>query len=243
MNKITVSIVSHGHGDLLPGLLSDLAACPEVVRVILTRNIPEADLGTLDQERITVLNNTAPQGFGANHNAAFKLARTPFFAVVNPDIRLQEDPFPDLIACMETTNAALGAPAVVNPAGGIEDSARKFPTLPNLTMKALRLDDGRLHYALGAPPVPVPWVAGMFMLFRYDDYAAIGGFDDGFFLYYEDVDICVRLARLGRSVMLCPATRVVHDARRASRRDPKHMLWHAKSMARYFRKHLLRALW
>lgn len=57
----------------------------------------------------------------------------------------------------------------------------------------------------------------------------------------EDVDLCARLWRSGRRVMLCPAVRVVHDARRASRRDLRHMRWHAASMARYFRKHALRS--
>ena len=57
----------------------------------------------------------------------------------------------------------------------------------------------------------------MFMLVRSADYMAVGGFDEGFFLYYEDVDICARLWRSGRKVVICPEAIVVHDARRASR--------------------------
>lgn len=243
MGEITVSIVSHGHGELVSGLLSDLSVCPEVGHVILTINIPEPEIGDLDRDWVSVVNNRAPQGFGCNHNAAFAQVRTPYFVVLNPDVRLCGNPFPTLLACMEMADAALCAPAVVNPAGGVEDSARYFPTLVNMIMKALRIHDGRLHYSLGDSPMLAPWVAGMFMLFRHDDYAAITGFDEGFFLYYEDVDICARLSRLGRNVMLCPTSRVVHDARRASRRDLRHMTWHARSMARYFRKHLLHAVW
>lgn len=240
MGPVTVSIVSHGHGALLPGLLDDLAACPEVSAVILTRNIPEQDNATAWSDRLAVINNPRPKGFGANHNAAFLTARTPFFLVLNPDVRLDSNPFPALLACLDDPRVALCAPAVVNPTDVLEDSARRFPSLIDLGLKALGRHDGRLRYALGDPPQTAPWVAGMFMLVRSTDYADLGGFDEGFFLYYEDVDLCARLWRSGRRVMLCPAVHVVHDARRASRRDLRHMRWHAASMARYFRKHALR---
>lgn len=240
MAPVTVSIVSHGHGALLPGLLDDLAACTEVGRVILTRNIPEPGTVAGRPGWLSVIENPRPKGFGANHNAAFRQARTPFFAVVNPDVRLDGNPFGMLLDCMRDEQVALCAPAVVNPDGILEDSARRFPSLSDLMLKALHRYDGRLHYALGDPPRMAPWVAGMFMLFRGTDYAGVDGFDEGFFLYYEDVDLCARLWRAGRRVMLCPAVRVVHDARRASRRDPRHMRWHAASIARYLRKHALR---
>lgn len=240
MGSVTVSIVSHGHGALLPGLLDDLAACPEVSRVILTRNIPEPDIAAALTKHVILIDNPRPQGFGANHNAAFRHARTPFFVIINPDVRFAGNPFPALLACMEAEQVALCAPAVVNPDGAQEDSARLFPSPVDLMLKALGRYDGRLRYALGDPPRSAPWVAGMFMLIRVKDYAELDGFDEDFFLYYEDVDLCARLWRSGRWVMLCPAVHVVHDARRASRRNLRHMCWHAASMARYLRKHARR---
>lgn len=239
MGPITVSIVSHGHGALLPGLLEDLAACPEVGRILLTRNIPDPYDMSAPNERVTVIDNLRARGFGANHNAAFRRSGSPFFAVLNPDIRLDGNPFPELLASMEDGRVALSAPAVINPAGGLEDSAREFPSVGDLIRKAFGRYEGRLQYALGDPPRPAPWVAGMFMLLRAADYASLGGFDEDYFLYYEDVDLCARMWKAGRGVMLCPAAHVVHDARRASRRDLRHMRWHAASMARYFRKHAL----
>lgn len=240
MRSVTVSIVSHGHGALLPGLLEDLAACPEIAAVVLTRNVAEPNLALTGLAHLTIIDNPRPKGFGANHNAAFRVAQTPFFLVLNPDVRLEGNPFPALLACLADERIALCAPAVVNPAGTLEDSARRFPSLTDLVLKALGRYDGRVHYALGDPSRAVPWLAGMFMLVRRTDYADLGGFDEGFFLYYEDVDLCARLWRSGRRVMLCPEVRVVHDARRASRRDLRHMRWHAASMARYFRKHAFR---
>lgn len=241
MGSVTVSIVSHGHGALLPGLIEDLAACPEVSAVIVTRNIPEPDILSARPARLTVVDNPRPKGFGANHNAAFRTVRTPFFLVLNPDVRLEGNPFPALLACLADERVALCAPAVVNPTGALEDSARRFPSLADLTLKALGRYDGHLSYALGDPPRTAPWLAGMFMLMRGTDYADLGGFDEGFFLYYEDVDLCARLWRSGRRVMLCPAVHVVHDARRTSRRNLQYMCWHAASIARYLRKHALRS--
>ncbi len=237
MGQITVSVVSHGHGALLPGLLEDLEACPEVGQIIITKNIPEPELCHSAAKTPLIIENTSPKGFGQNHNAAFKQARFPFFAVVNPDIRLEGNPFPALIDSLKAENIAIAAPLVINPTGAMEDSARRFPTLGNLTLKALRIDDGRLSYKRDDPPSVAPWVAGMFMLFRSSDYMALHGFDEGYFLYYEDVDICARTWKLGKKVMLCPSTAVVHDAQRASHRNFQHMKWHLASMARYLRKY------
>lgn len=242
MGSITVSIVSHGHGTMLPGLLNDLLACPEVESILLTRNIPDAYEATTYPRRVVLIENSYPKGFSANHNAAFRHSQSPFFAVLNPDIRLDGNPFPELLASMEDVRVALSAPAVINPAGGLEDSAREFPSMRDLVRKSLGRYEGRLRYALGDVPRTAPWVAGMFMLVRSADFASLGGFDEGYFLYYEDVDLCARLWKTGRRVMLCPAVHVVHDARRASRRNLRHMRWHASSMARYFRKHALRPL-
>jgi GT2 family glycosyltransferase len=77
----------------------------------------------------------------------------------------------------------------------------------------------------------------MFMLFSTEDYKAIGGFDEKFFLYYEDVDICIRLWKSGRSVMVDPDVQVVHDARRTSHKSWRFMRWHVASMIRFFWKH------
>ena len=217
---ITVSVVSHGHADLVSALLADLVGCPEVSRVVVTRNVPEADIVVPQalRERLIMVENPVPRGFGANHNAAFRRCDTRFFCVVNPDVRMETNPFPVLIDCLETRAAALAAPSVLNPAGTIEDSVRRFPRPLDLIAKVLGMYDGRYKFESGAVPFSADWVGGMFMLFRAPDFAAVVGFDEGFFLYYEDVDICARLWKTGRAVVACPRAIVVHDARRASHR-------------------------
>jgi GT2 family glycosyltransferase len=74
----------------------------------------------------------------------------------------------------------------------------------------------------------------MFMLFRADAFRAAGGFDEAYFLYYEDANICWRLGAAGKRVLFEPRTEVVHDARRRSRRDPAHARHHLASALRFF---------
>jgi GT2 family glycosyltransferase len=73
----------------------------------------------------------------------------------------------------------------------------------------------------------------MFMLFSAAAFRRVGGFDERYFLYYEDVDICDRLQRMNFSVMACPRSRVIHNAQRASHRNWRHLRWHLGSMWRY----------
>ena len=107
---ITASVVSHHHGDQVFQLLTQLAAAGEGPRrVIATFNLPEPEWQARMQEmawpfELMLTINAAPQGFGANHNAAFRLDGThganPAFALLNPDIRLRRSPFPVLAALL-----------------------------------------------------------------------------------------------------------------------------------------------
>lgn len=238
MNRVSLSVVSHQQGGLVNTLLGDVERYASNLDVLVTCNIPEQ--ATIHSERLhnyRQIDNANAQGFAANHNAAFQHCDSPYFCVANPDIRLINDPFPELIACMDDPEVGLVAPRVIDPAGNWEDSARYFPTPANLTAKLLHLDEGR-YPVVGEAPKAVDWVAGMFMLFRADAFRDVGGFDDGFFLYYEDVDVCARLWKAGWKVMLHPGASVIHAAQRASRKNPRYMAWHLSSMARYFAKHL-----
>lgn len=233
---VAVSVVSHGHGVMVDRLVDQLLECPEVGLVIVTRNIPELHVSIRDT-RVIVVENTAPKGFGANHNAAFQRARLPFWCVLNPDVRLQGNPFPDLTAALTYDSAGLVAPLVRNPAGSVEDSIRYFPTTISLVKKIVGHDTGHYPVDLSTSLLCPEWVAGMFMLFRREVYSALNGFDQGYFLYYEDVDICIRTWLSGRKVLACPAVSVEHDARRESHRNARYLKHHLCSMARYFLKH------
>lgn len=236
---VTVSIVSHGHSALLTELLGDLARLAAPTRIVLTFNVPEKPPPVPDEliPRLTIVTNTQPLGFGANHNAAFRLCDTEFFCVMNPDIRMPTDPFPTLLASLSARNVAMAAPAVMSPDGAVQATGRIFPTLWNLARKAAGLTDGGVPLKPGGAVVRPDWIAGMFMLLRSDAFASVAGFDEKFHLYYEDVDLCVRLRNARYELLLCPGAAVVHDARRSSHTQPRFMIWHLQSMLRYFVRH------
>ena len=217
-------------------LLEDIEKIKEGdIEVILTLNIDEIlpfDPGRLDFP-IRLLRNSTPKGFGANHNAAFTASCGHYFCVVNPDIRFSSNPLPMLIDCLNNGRIGVAAPRVRNTAGEVEDNARRFPSPLSIAAKIFsRTRDP--DYLSGGSDISPDWVAGMFMLIPFQVFREIGGFDERYFLYYEDVDLCARLRRSGYDIRLCSGVQVVHDARRQSHRDWKYRRWHIVSVLRFF---------
>lgn len=237
---VCLSLVSHRQAALGNLFLGDLSQTDAARQLIVTTNVPDDTAWVPAARPALHLNNPHPLGFAANHNQAFAHCDQPFYCVANPDIRLPADPFPGLLARMQDPEVGLVAPLVLSPAGQVEDNARHFPTPGSLLRKAMGGHDGRYAFSPGPgqAPQPVEWTAGMFLLFRTEAFRDVGGFDDKFHLYYEDVDICARLWKAGWKVVLSPDVTVIHAAQRASRHHPRYMAWHATSMARYFIKHL-----
>jgi len=233
---VSISVVSHLQGALLPDLLADIAADSSYpVEVIVTLNMPEDLLFDPDAYPfpVRIVRNRIRKGFGANHNAAFRLARGEYFCVLNPDVRFASSPLPQLIEVLDACSVGVVAPLIVNPEGEIEDSARRFPTPFSILLKLVSGNRGA-HYPVGSALIYPDWIAGMFMLFRTEVYRRLSGFEEAYFLYYEDVDLCWRLSRAGLQRVLVPAVRVMHDARRTSHRNMRYLSWHLRSMLRFF---------
>lgn len=236
--QLTVSIVSHGHGRMVESLVHQLLTCTEVGQILVTFNIPEK-MELPDDPRIFTLNNSSPKGFGANHNAAFERCRSEFFVVLNPDVALIGNPFFALLNALNQSNGALVSPLALSSKGEAEDCWRYFPTPYGLLRRWLGFGDGRYSF-IDKANFSVEWASGLCICFRSDAYAKLRGFDESYFLYFEDVDICVRAWKMGMRVLACPVAIVVHDGQRASRRSYVHMRWYFISMIRYFYKYWFR---
>ena len=233
---ITVSIVSHNHGSLLPELLAQLQNFPQISQIIITLNIEEPiSLPTIPC--LTIHRNPSPKGFGSNHNAAFLHSTQPYFCILNPDIEFQSNPFPQLLHTLERHQATLVAPQILSATLQPEDNIRAFPTLHSLLGKLVYGAEGRHPHPTGHDKLFPDWIAGMFMLIRSSDFAAIGGFDERYFLYYEDVDICARLHKANKTIVADLNATAIHHAQRASRKNLRHMRWHITSMIRYLWLH------
>lgn len=242
--RLSISIVVHNQATLAQSLLEDISDMGNKLsaEVLLTVNVDERLPFTRHDfhHPLTIIRNKRPKGFGANHNSAFKQSRGRYFCILNPDIRLAgENPFVSLIECLKKNHAGVVAPRIINPAGAIENSARRFPTPFSIIKKA----SGRLltqDYPNSNEVYHPDWVGGMFMVFPRDSYSRIGGFDERYFLYYEDVDICARLKMKRLPVLLCPDAKAIHDGRAESHHNPRYMHWHLQSMLRFF---LSRGFW
>jgi len=235
--QITISIVSHLQIELVGSLISDLAryCSNNKIEVLLTLNLPEDIPPTFNNHPISlrILKNSRPLGFAANHNKAFAEAEGRFFCVINPDVRLNQNPYPILLPLLDNPGIGVIAPQVVNSTGDLEDSARCFPTPLKITGKLF----GRTSVAhkFTGEDISFPdWAAGMFMLFPTGVFREIGGFDARYFLYYEDVDLCARLTLKGYRVALCQKVSVIHDARRASHSSFHYLMRHLASLLRFF---------
>ena len=234
---LTLSIVSHGQIGLVNLLLADIEKYCDasVFEVILTVNTPEALPATLERLPFTiqVIQNPSPLGFGSNHNQAFRQAQGQFFGVLNPDVRMDSDVLVLLMAGLRRPLAGVVAPLVVDKWGAIEDCARRYPTPLKILCKLFGRCKGG-DYVIKAEPVYPDWVGGMFMLFHRDVYQQLGGFNEKYFLYYEDVDLCARIWLEGLRVTLIPQARVTHEARRSSHQNIAYLLMHIRSMVRFF---------
>jgi len=225
--SICLSVVSHGQAAMLRRLLDDLVALrpPSLGRVIITCNTPETiELPPPAPFGIEVIRNPAPLGFGSNHNAAFEHCREPHFAVCNPDIRLERDPFPVLLEAL-SAGRAVAAPAVVSQQGEREDSARRLLTPLDVLARRFVM---RVDYEEPA------WLAGMFLVFRAEAFRRLRGFDEKFFMYCEDADICARAVLYDGGIAYCPQAIVIHDAQRASRRSLHALRWHVASLLKFW---------
>ncbi len=181
----------------------------------------------------------ANTGFGAAANAGARMTDGDVFALMNPDIRIED---PDVVEAMERLfdedpNVGLAAPVLRLPDGTTQDSARRVPTPVNIVRR--RWADRTSGIVAPGERAAVPWVVGACVFVRRDAFEQVGGFDPRFFLYFEDVDLCVELRRAGWRVVLDPDLVVAHDHRGESRRSLTGWATrrHIESSVRFWRKH------
>jgi GT2 family glycosyltransferase len=224
---LVVSVVSHGHGAAVRELLQDLARLsPGVVtRVVLTLNLPGEPAPADPTDRwpfvLQVRRNARPLGFGANHNRALAGAQEPWVCVLNPDVRLADDPFAGLIA--QAGGAGVGAayPLQRDARGRLQDSERALPTPMALWRRRV----------LGRSEPRTDWVYAACLVLPAPVWRQLGGFDERYYMYCEDVDLSLRLRLAGLRLVRAPVT-VVHAGQRASHRSLRHLAWHLRSLLR-----------
>ena len=190
------------------------------------------------------------RGFAAGINRAARRTTSPLLVVLNPDVELRAPIVPTLAACLAShPNAAIVGGLVREADGRVQASARRFPDLSTafggrtswLTRVLPRNPLTRRNLSptnLEAGCAEVDWVTGAFMMVRRDVFESLGGFDERFFMYWEDSDLCLRALKAGWKTMYEPRAEVIHFTGRASRHAPmRSQLAFHRSVFHYYWKH------
>lgn len=193
--------------------------------------------------QVSVIRNEKNVGFGAGHNIIINSVESSYHAIINPDIVLKENVIKKMVDYMEENpDIGLLSPRICFPDGRDQILGKRNPRLKYLVASRLRGDEpGKLlrEYAMLdcdlSKPIQIENATGCFMLLRTEVLKNIGGFDDGYFMYFEDADLTRRVNEVSKCVYYPDAT-VNHVWGRESKRNLELMCIHIDSMFRYFCK-------
>ena len=196
-------------------------------------------------------------GFGAANNVALAEAKGRYFVLLNSDAFFEPGALGLAIRHMdETPDCGIGGARLVGRDGAMQPSARMFHSILRdmlvLTGLAAKRPKSRIFGAFDrtwADPneaAAVDWVPGAFSILRPEAIAKVGMFDPAFFLYYEEVDLCLRIRQAGYTVWYWPDVVVIHVGGESSRqlkalefssKAAQVVLWRMRSTLLYYRKH------
>jgi GT2 family glycosyltransferase len=245
--RVAAVVVSHGSAADVAALVPLLE--PDVDELLVVANVPgSAPPGVAAHE------NPRPRGYAANLNLGLARTSADALLAVNPDTR----PEPGAVAVLRDFLASrprcgVAGPRLVYPDGRLQPSRRRFPTVTGTVVRRTplrRLVRQRRHYHLDEPapvePVQCDWMLGGFLLLRRSMLDELGGFDEGYRLYGEDIDLQYRAMRAGWERWYVPGAVVVHEHQAVTDRRwlTRATLWHWAGVARFVRRHpeRLRAL-
>lgn len=247
MRDVSAVVVSHGHARELATLLPLLA--PQVDELVVVANLPGSAPAALPVNA-RVLENVAPMRLAANVNLGVAATSGAWVVYANPDVVPAADAVAALVAFAETRDrCGIAGPRTAWPDSSWQPTRRRFPTVRGTLVRRtpLRrlfppLERQQAHYHLDEDvdaPVRADWLLGAFLLMRRTMLDELGGWDEGYRHYVEDIDLCYRAAQAGWERWYVPAARVTHDWAQVTDRRflSRHTLWHARSMARFVRRH------
>jgi len=220
-----VIIVTYNSGQDIAACLSALS-CEDVLVIDNASSDGTGDIAADADGFVKVIRNSANVGFGVAANQGMLDAKSRDVVLVNPDVRITSDVIDQLAFTAQRTGAGIVAPRLLYPDGSVQQSARPFPSVSRLLARRTSmgrsaigrrwLGDDLTPFTSG--PVESDWVIGAVMYLPRATIETVGGFDEQFFLYGEDVDLCVRCWRAGLPVILDGHVQATHSYARASKR-------------------------
>ncbi len=241
-------VVNYESGAALARCVEDLLAEGIVELVVVDNGSRDGSVGAVRQRfpDVCVVVTGCNLGYGAAANRGVAATTLPSVLVCNPDIELRAGALGALAGALAgDSRCALVGPLIRDPTGARYPSARSFPSMVDAAGHAafgLFRPDNRFTRSyqnahLGTPGVtyqPVDWVSGACFLVRRSAFEQVGGFDESYFMYFEDVDLCWRLGRAGWRVAYAPTAEVTHAQGLSTDRHPYRMIVeHHRSLLRF----------
>ncbi len=255
MNQLSVIFVNYQSGDRLALALQALV--PELLQlsfeIVIVNNDRCEDLKSvraIHPTKIQVIQNPTNLGFGAAVNRGFQRSTGRFVLILNPDVLALKSSIAALLRAMESDEKiGMVLPKLQNPDGTLQYSCRRHYSLATLIMrrgpwKPLFKNHSVVRAHLMKDwkhdtPSEVDWGLGAAMLVRRGAVPVSGPFDERFFLYFEDVDLCIRMRQTGWKILYEPRAVLVHEHRRGSARRGalKAKCQHLSSLMKFLWKH------
>ncbi|MDE1223764.1 glycosyltransferase [Vibrio aestuarianus] len=242
--RVYISTISHGHSNII-GKLSCLASLSESFIVVVKSNKAGDSFEELEaKNNFYWINQEFGCGFGRNNNIVFNYCKNKLgmcdddiFIILNPDVIVTKEEIEALVTNMKHDNVQLATINLFKDTFKTEydNSVRRFPTIVNFIKSFFGLGNSSIldkskFLSMGY----VDWAAGSFLAFNVKHYTNLLGFDENYFMYCEDIDICYRSKFLGVSVAFYPRLSAVHFAQHNNRRIfSRHFYWHVKSILRF----------
>lgn len=198
--------------------------------------------------QVRLIANAANLGFTRGNNQGLDIAAGEYLLLLNPDTEILADALPRLVDYLAAhPGVGMVGPQLLNPDGSVQASRRRFPTLPILFCESTWLQGItprrwlRRFYVEDRPDdaeQAADWITGAAMLTRRGVVAQVGGLDEGFFMYSEEVDWCRRIRAAGWDVRYYPAARIIHHEGQSSAQvAPARHIYFQSSKIRYTRKY------
>lgn len=225
-------------GDNMQAIVVDNASGDDSVQMV-RREFPWVHL----------IANNDNYGFGKACNMAIRESRGRYIFFLNPDSAIEKDALNSIVEFGDThPEAGIFGIKVMNPNGSIQYSCRRFPTLAagifrnTILGKFFPKNAYTRDYLMTdwdhSQTQEVDWVSGCALVIRRETAEELGGFDERFFMYCEDVDLAYRANQKGWKVMYFPGAVSIHARSKSSDKSPNHMIFEFhKSMYKFFKKH------
>ncbi len=249
---VAAIIVSYNTTNLLRRCIRSVRDSARLSPIIVVDNASCDGSANMVREEfpdVILIANSTNLGFAAACNQAIHSTKAPFYFLLNPDTIVDGLDISRLIDIMRAQpNVAVCAPKIVNADGSLQHSCRRFPRLPLLAMDELGLaklfpqsqwfGEYRMTWWTHNDLREVDQPMGAALLLRSKAIDAVGTFDERFFMYFEEVDLCFRLAKRGWKIIFVPDTSVTHIGGSSAKQDITAMtLARYRSMFNFYRKH------